>query len=193
MIPRYVFVVRIEHDVGRPLIPLTVLVGRHRAPRRLPGLTVHARAWHAVGYGRHSDGCALSSLGIGLQAIQPWPYRAGLAAPRPGRLQTATASLTCYFSLPVSRPGKSGDPRTSLRVHPDCVGDTTKRLTAHTGLASFPGTRLSSDLVRGYGDEVVAWIERWQSPQRISVLRRFFAIVSIHAGLVFPRVTRSAS
>ena len=62
-----------------------------------------------------------------------------------------------------------------------------------TGLASFPGTRLSSDLVRGYGDEVVAWIERWQSPQRISVLRRFFAIVSIHAGLVFPRVTRSAS
>src|SRR5665811_2550132 len=29
-------------------------------------------------------GASLSPLGIGLQAIQPWPYRAGLAARRPG-------------------------------------------------------------------------------------------------------------
>jgi hypothetical protein len=140
VIPWYVFAVRIEHDVGRPLIPLTVLAGRHRAPRRLPGPTVHARAWRAAGYGRRSDGCAFSSLGIRLQAIQPWPYRADLAAPRPGRLQTATASLTCYVSLGLSPPGKSGDPRTSLRVHPDCVGDTTKRLTAHTMPAVLPHT-----------------------------------------------------
>ena len=140
VIPWYVFVVRIERDTGRPLIPLTVLVGRHCAPRRLPGLTVHARAWHAVGYGRRSDGCSLSSLGIGLQAIQPWPYRAGLAVPHPGRLRMATASLTCYFPIGLSPPGESGDPRTSLRVHPGCVGDTTKRLTAHTGRASFPAS-----------------------------------------------------
>ena len=53
MIPRYVFAVRIEHDVGRPLIPLTLLAGGHCAPRRLPGLTVHARAWCATGYRHH--------------------------------------------------------------------------------------------------------------------------------------------
>src|SRR5256885_17237141 len=84
--------------------------------------------------------CALpifSPLEIGLQAIQPWPYRAGLAAPRPRRLQTATASLTCSCPLGLSPLGKSGDPKTSLRVPPDCIGDTTKRLTAHTGRARF--------------------------------------------------------
>ena len=144
MIPRYVFAVRIEHDVGRPLIPLTLLAGGHRAPRRLPGPTVHARAWRAVGYGRRSDGCSLSSLGIRHQTIQSWPYRAGLAAPRPGRLQTATASLRhALFPIGLSPPGKSGDPRTSLRVHPDCVGDTTKRLTAHTERDSLPSFRSS--------------------------------------------------
>ena len=38
--------------------------------------------------------------------------------------------------------GKSGDPRTSLRVPPGCTGDTTKRLTAHTVQAGRPRTRL---------------------------------------------------
>ena len=138
MIPWYVVVVRLEHDVGRPLIPLTALIGRHRVPRRLPGLTVHARARHAAGSRRRSDGCAFSSLGIRLQAIQLWPYRAGLAVPRPGRLQTATASLTCSCPRGLSPPGQSGDPRTSLRVPPGCAGDTTKRLTAHTGHEVLP-------------------------------------------------------
>jgi hypothetical protein len=76
--------------------------------------------------------------GLGFKQSSYWPYRAGLAAPRPERLQTATASLTCCCPLQLSPPGKSGDPRTSLRVPPDCVGDTTKRLTAHTVLNSLP-------------------------------------------------------
>ena len=60
--------------------------------------------------------------------------------PAPRHLRTATTSLTCSCPLALSRPGKSGDPRTSLRVHPDCVGDTTKRLTAHTVRAVLPHT-----------------------------------------------------
>ena len=53
MIPWYVFAVRLEHDVGRPLIPFTLLAGGHCAPRRLPGPTDHARAWRATGYRHH--------------------------------------------------------------------------------------------------------------------------------------------
>src|SRR5262249_21576936 len=60
-----------------------------------------------------AGGCAVPPLEIGLQAIQPWPYRAGLAAPRPGRLQTAAASLACSCPRQVSPPGKPGDPGTS--------------------------------------------------------------------------------
>src|SRR3954464_5441864 len=47
---------------------------------------------------------------------------------------TATASPACCGPLRLSRPGEPGDPGTSFPVPPDCVGDTTKRLTAHTGL-----------------------------------------------------------
>src|SRR5437763_15239820 len=60
-----------------------------------------------------SGACAHSPLEMGLQAIQPWPYRTGLAAPRPGRLQTAAASLACSCPRQVSPPGKPGDPGTS--------------------------------------------------------------------------------
>src|SRR5262249_60059574 len=59
-----------------------------------------------------AGGCAVPPLEIGLQPIQLWPYRAGLAAPRPGRLQTAAASLACSCPRQVSPPGKPGDPGT---------------------------------------------------------------------------------
>lgn len=55
--------------------------------------------------------------------------------------QTATASPACCGPLQISPPGKPGDPRTSLRVHPRCAGDTTKRLTAHTEHDSLPSLR----------------------------------------------------
>src|SRR5206468_3843936 len=114
-----------------------------RALEVAPASRFTAGARRGIGSRRHADGCALSPLEIGLQAIQPWPYRAGLAAPRPRRLQTATASLTCSCPLGLSPLGKSGDPKTSLRVPPDCIGDTTKRLTAHTARAVFPQAALN--------------------------------------------------
>lgn len=122
--------------------PPTHLLDRPRwaVPRTPKGARPHGscRAGSGIGHKRHSDGCSLSPLEIGLQAIKPWPYRAGLAAPRPGRLQTATASLACSCPLALSRPGKPGDPETSLRVPPGCAGDTTTRLTAHTVRDSLP-------------------------------------------------------
>src|SRR5206468_4822516 len=111
-----------------------------RALEVAPASRFTAGARRGIGSRRHADGCALSPLEIGLQAIQPWPYRAGLAARRPGRLQTATASLACSCPLAVSRPGRPGDPGTFLRVPPNCIGDTTKRLTAHTVHAVLPHT-----------------------------------------------------
>src|SRR5438128_2340691 len=51
-------------------------------------------------------GASLSSLEIGLQAIQLWPYHAGLAARRRGRLQAAAAFLACSCLLALSRPDK---------------------------------------------------------------------------------------
>src|SRR3954463_12906823 len=46
----------------------------------------------------------------------------------------AAAFPACSCPLPLSLPDEPGDPGTSFPVPPDCVGDTTKRLTAHTGL-----------------------------------------------------------
>ena len=56
-------------------------------------------------------GASLSPLEIGLQAIQPWPYHAGLAARHRERLWSATAFLACSCPLALSRPGKPVDPR----------------------------------------------------------------------------------
>jgi hypothetical protein len=44
------------------------------------------------------------------------------------------AFLACDCSVHLSDPGKPSNPRTFLRVHPDCAGDTTERLAAHEGL-----------------------------------------------------------
>ena len=88
-----------------------------RAPEVAPGLTVHAGAERGIGFRRLSDGCALSPLEIGLQAIQLSPYRAGLAARRPGRLQTTTAFLACScplaFRVQVSQRTQESPPSSS--------------------------------------------------------------------------------
>ena len=44
--------------------------------------------------------------------------------------ELTVAYLTCDCSFHLSDPGKSLDPRTFLRVHPGCAGDTTERLAA---------------------------------------------------------------
>ena len=54
------------------------------------------------------------------------------------------ASLACCCSFHLSAPGKPLDPRTLLRVHPGCAGDTTERLAAQFASRS-------SDSRRGVG------------------------------------------
>ena len=169
MIPWYVFVVRIEHDVGRPLIPLTVLVGRHRAPRRLPGLTVHARAWRAVGYGRRSDGCALIvgdwasgnpalAISRGSCGTPPWTPPDGhrfpdmLWSPSGFRLRVSQATQE-----PPSEfiPTASGIQRSASRRTP-CMRFSRRRLTdvLHRRHSTFQarkglgGTTIPSRLIR---------------------------------------------
>src|SRR5262245_16958150 len=100
---------------------------------------------------------------IGLQAIQPWPYRAGLAAPRPGRLQTAAASLACSCPRQVSPPGKPGDPGTSPPsssllsrgydeaphgAHPPCASPAHGSPTPFTA-----GIRLDPPVLEGIGGD----------------------------------------
>ena len=129
----------IEHDVGRPLIPLAALAGRCPTPWRLPGLTVHARAWRGRRFQASFRRCVTFTLGIGLQAIQPWPYRAGLAARRPERLRGAHRfpGMLCplRFRVQVSRATQEPPPSSS-----HCVGDTTKRLAAHSVHEVLPHT-----------------------------------------------------
>src|SRR5512142_3402565 len=80
--------------------------------------------------GAFPAGAYLHLLGIGVQAVELWPYRTGPAAPRPLRLGTTAAFLACYCSLNLSTLGKPLDPGTSFRVPPGCAGDMTGRLAA---------------------------------------------------------------
>src|SRR3954451_6635078 len=68
---------------------------------------------------------------------------------------TTTAFPACSCPLPLSLPGQPGDPRTSFPVPPDCVGDTTKRLAAHTVRAVLPHTayRRRSPAVFGFSHQ----------------------------------------
>src|SRR3954468_14801784 len=77
-----------------------------------------------------TDG-ALHRLGIRIQAIQLSPYHAGPSTHRLIRLSAAAGFLTCSCPLHLSDPGKSSDPGTFLRVPPNFIGDTTRRLAAH--------------------------------------------------------------
>ena len=68
------------------------------------------------------------------------------------------ASLACCCSFHLSAPGKPLDPRTLLRVHPGCAGDTTERLAAQFASRS-------SDSRRGVGPSL-------RSAYRASTLAR---------------------
>ncbi len=46
-------------------------------------------------------------------------------------LRQTTASMACSCPIRLSASGKPSDPETFLQVSPNCVGDTTKRHTAH--------------------------------------------------------------
>jgi hypothetical protein len=78
-----------------------------------------------------SSECAVAPLEIGIQAMQPSPYRAGLAGRHLQHLPVAPAFLACCFPLRLSPSGKPDGPETSLRVSPDCVRDSAPRSAAH--------------------------------------------------------------
>lgn len=62
----------------------------------------------------------------------------------------ASIASACSCPVGLSASGKLIDPRTSLRVLPACGRDTTQRLTAHTGRATFTasGSPVSSSFMR---------------------------------------------
>src|SRR3954453_7764841 len=125
---------------------------------------------------RCSSGCEVAPLGIGIQAIQLSPYRAGLAGRHLQRLPVAPASPTCSFPLRLSPSGQSDDPGAFLRAPPDCVRDSTPRSAAHTFKAHGSPVALS-ETPPGPGGRRVrigfpAWIATWQGWQRINVFRR---------------------
>ena len=134
----------VRSSVGRvsACAPPSSLGGAPR-PGGCPGLTVHAGARRGIGFRRHADGRALSPLEIGLQAIQPWPYRAGLAARRPERLQTTTASLACSCPLALSRPGRPGDPGTRSSKFLLTASGMQRSASRRTPCVRFSRTRLS--------------------------------------------------
>src|SRR3954453_11852931 len=90
----------------------------------------------ALRYRRCSSECEVAPLGIGIQAMQLSPYRAGLAGRHLQRLPVTPASPTCSFPLRLSPSGQSDDPGASLRAPPDCVRDSTPRSAAHTCASS---------------------------------------------------------
>ena len=91
-----------------------------------------------VGYRRYSDGASLSLWGLGFKQSSLGHIVRALRHGALNASEAPTAFPACSGPLPLSRSGKPGDPGTSLQVPPDCVGDTTKRLTAHTVLNSLP-------------------------------------------------------
>ena len=129
--PTFVPVVRIERDVGVPLISLIALIGQRSTPRRLQQQHYHAVAERGAGIGCLSGGRAFASSGDWASGNPAFAISRGsrdTSALTPG--QTA-ALLACDCSVHLSDPGKPSDPRTFLRVHPGCAGDTTERLAAH--------------------------------------------------------------
>src|SRR5262249_9367728 len=85
----------------------------------------------ALRYRCCSNECEVPPLGIGIQAMQPLPYHAGLAGRHLQHLPVAPAFLACCCPLRLSPSGKPDDPGASLRAPPDCVRDSTPRSAAH--------------------------------------------------------------
>src|SRR5262245_6607426 len=105
-------------------IALSVGGGRPRKSNDPPPRALRCR--------RRSSEREVAPLGIGVQAMQLSPYRAGLAGRHLRRLPVAPASPTCSFPLRLSPSGQSDDPGATLRAPPDCARDSTPRSAAHT-------------------------------------------------------------
>ena len=114
--PTFVPVVRIERDVGVPLISLIALTGQRSTPQRLRWPHYQAVAERGAGIGCLSGGRAFASSGdwdLGNPAFAISRGSRDTPALTPG---PATALLACDCSVHLSDPGKPSDPRTFLRV-----------------------------------------------------------------------------
>jgi hypothetical protein len=89
---------------------------------------------------RYSRGCAVAPLGIGIQAIQPLPYRTGLAGLHLQRVPVPPAFLACSFPLWFSPSGEPDDPEAFLYTPPVCNRDSARRTTTHTFAAHSSST-----------------------------------------------------
>src|SRR5215471_10893908 len=74
------------------------------------------------------------------------------------------AFLACSFPLRLSPSGQPDGPETSLRVSPDCIGDSAPRSAAHSFQA--PG----SQPLGTYSGPPVAWIAALGSLPHVSTL-----------------------
>jgi hypothetical protein len=137
---------RIERDLGVPFIPFNEVVPHRLASRRWSPAKPNGWPLVALRSRRCSSECAVTPLEIGIQAKQLSPYHAGLAGRHLQRLPVAPAFLACCCPLGLSPSGEPDDPRTFLRVPPDCVRDSTPRSAAHGFPASSFRTRRFSSL-----------------------------------------------
>ena len=110
--PTFVPVVRIERDVGVPLISLIALTGQRSTPRRLRWPHYQAVAERGAGIGCLSGGRAFASSGewdSGNPAFAISHGSRDAPALTPGPI---AALLACDCSVHLSDPGKPSDPRT---------------------------------------------------------------------------------
>ena len=126
-----------------------------------------------------------SPLGTELRAIQPSPYRAGLAEPRLQRLPVSSAcavggwrgTTAGPFPLPLP-PSRVGRQRGATLRGPFLSAPR------RTALASFPRTRLSSDSCRAAcrprSSRMDGLVTGSANDQRFSLPRRHHALTSRH-------------
>jgi hypothetical protein len=129
--PAFVPAVRVERDVGVPLISLIALTGQRSTLRRLQQPHYQAVAERGVGIGCRSDGRAFASSGDWDSGNPAFAISRGSRDTPALTPEPTVAFLACDCSVHLSDPGKPSDPRTFLRVRPGCAGDTTERLAAH--------------------------------------------------------------
>ena len=170
------------------IIALSVEGGRPRKSNDPPP--------RAPRYRRCSGGCEVPPLGIGIQAMQLSPYRAGLAGRHLERLPVTPAFPTCSFPLRLSPSGQSDDPGASLRAPPDCIRDSTPRSAAYTFASSGSPVVHSWAAASppGFLGGRPLWIAVWQEPQTTRVFRLRADMIFFHVGFSRrPGTSRSAS
>ena len=85
---------------------LNAFTGHRLSDRAYHGRKFNSWLPRASAFRRATDVCAVPPLDIGIQAIQLWPYRSGVAERLPTRLWSFSALTTGAGPLALSGPGK---------------------------------------------------------------------------------------